>query len=575
MQKLNKNFTKLSEVEIEEPKKEEIIKGFNRIKKELLEANSGEETNKAIKKFFSYCDNVRSIFILIQIRYTMNTKDEKYSKLRNLLDEIDPEIEKANKEVLEVILSHKYKKDIIAQYGELLFKEYELSKKTFSPEIIEDLVEENKLCSEYVELLSSALIEYKGEKYTLSQMGKFSESKDRKERKEANELKWKFFADNDAKLGQIYDSLVKVRTRIAKKLGYENFVQLGYDRMGRLDWNSKDAAEYREKIFKYIVPISKKIRAAQQARMGYEDGMKYYDLPLFYKSGNANPKGTIKDLIPIAQKMYSEMHKITAKYFNFMVEHGCLDLEARPNKAGGGYMEYIPALQTSFIFSNANGTSGDVETLTHEFGHSLQGFLGAKQVVPEYRAPGYECCEMHSMSMEFLTYPWMENFFGDKTEKFKYFHISEAINFIPYGSIVDDFQTYVYEHPELTHKQRKAYWRKIEKKFLPYKKYDNNEFLEKGGFWMCQHHIYESPFYYLDYTIAQVVALQFYIESIKKWRKTFKKYINLDLLAGTLPFRELLKAADIQNPFDGDNIKVVASKINRILKKYNPIELDK
>ena len=114
MQKLNKNFTKLSEVEIEEPKKEEIIKGFNKIKKELLEAKSGEETNKAIKKFFSYCDNVRSIFILIQIRYTMNTKDEKYSKLRNLLDEIDPEIEKANKEVLEVILSHKYKKDIIA-----------------------------------------------------------------------------------------------------------------------------------------------------------------------------------------------------------------------------------------------------------------------------------------------------------------------------------------------------------------------------------------------------------------------------------------------------------------------------
>ena len=200
----------------------------------------------------------------------MNTKDEKYSKLKNLLDEIDPEIEQASKEVIDVILNHKYKKDVISQYGELLFKEYELSKKTFSPEIIPDLVEENKLCSEYVELLSSALIEYKGEKYTLSQIGKFAESKDREERKITSELKWKFFADNDVKLGQIYDSLVKVRTRIAKKLGYENFVQLGYDRMGRLDWNSKDASSYREKIYKYIVPLTKKIRASQQARLGFE-----------------------------------------------------------------------------------------------------------------------------------------------------------------------------------------------------------------------------------------------------------------------------------------------------------------
>ena len=575
MQKFDKNFKKFSDVEVEEPKKEEIIKGFAKIKNELLNASSGEETNKIVKKYFKYSDNVSTILYLIYIRFTLNTKDEKYSRLRKLLDEITPEIEKADKEVVEVLLNHKFKKEIINQYGEYLFTKYELSKKVFSPEIMEDLVEENKLSSEYVEILSSALIEYKGQKYSIPQMGKFKESSDRKERKEANELTWKFYAENDEKIGNIYDQLVKVRTRIAKKLGYENFVQLGYDRLSRVDWNSKDASDYREKIYKYIVPLYKKICSAQQARLGYEDGMKYYDISTFYKSGNPTPKGDTKELIKAAQNMYNEMNKYTSKYFNFMVEHECLDLEARPNKAGGGYMEYIPSLHTSFIFSNANGTSGDVDVLTHEFGHSLQGFLASKIEVPQYRAPGYETCEMHSMGMEFFAHPLIEKFFGDKAEKYRYKHICDSITFIPYGCIVDDFQTYVYEHPELTHKQRKDYWRKIEKKFLPYRKYENNDFLEKGGYWMCQHHIFENPFYYLDYTIAQVAALQFYLESRKRWRKTFKKYLNLDMIAGTKPFREILKEANIENPLDGDNVKKVASSISRVLKKFNPEELDK
>lgn len=575
MQKFNKNFTKLSEVEVEEPSKEDIIKSANKIKKELLEAKNKEEVIKAVKKYFSFTDNISTIFALIYIRFTMNTKDEKYAKLRNLLDEISPEIEKEEKEIIDLILNHKLKEDIKAEFGEFLFTKYELSKKTFSPEIMPDLVEENKLTSEYVELVSSALIEYKGQKYSISQLGKFRVSPIREERKEASELTWKFFSDNDKELGRIYDQLVKVRTRIAKKLGYENFVQLGYDRLGRVDWNSLDAKEYREKIFKYIVPLYKKICAAQQNRLGYEDGMKYYDIANFYKSGNPVPKGNIKELVKSAQNMYNEMHKLTSKYFNFMVEHDCLDLEARANKAGGGYMEYIPSLQTSFIFANANGTSGDVDVLTHEFGHALQGFLAGKQVVPQYRSPGYETCEMHSMSMEFLAYPWIDNFFGDKAEKYKYKHICDSVTFIPYGCIVDDFQTYVYENPELSHKQRKTYWRKIEKKYLPYRKFDGNAFLESGGYWMIQHHIFENPFYYLDYTIAQVVALQFYLESSKKWRKTFKKYLNLDLIAGTKPFREILKEAGINNPLEGDNIKKVASQVSRNLKKFNPEELDK
>ena len=283
----------------------------------------------------------------------------------------------------------------------------------------------------------------------------------------------------------------------------------------------------------------------------------------------------LNELVADAKKMYAELSPITSKYFDFMVDHNCLDLVAKPGKSGGGYMTYIPSLGTSFIFANFSGVSGDVDTLTHEFGHSLQGFLGGDQVVPNYRNPGLECCEMHSMSMEYLTYPWMNLFFKQDTDKYKYQHLCDAITFIPYGCIVDGFQTYVYEHPEISHKERKAYFRALEKEYLPYRHYDGNEFLESGGYWERQHHIFENPLYYLDYTIAQVVSLEFFFESLENREKAFDKYINFCKLAGTLPFRKLLKKAGIKNPMDDDTLKDVAEEVMEYLKRFNPKELDK
>ncbi len=273
--------------------------------------------------------------------------------------------------------------------------------------------------------------------------------------------------------------------------------------------------------------------------------------------------------------MYQELSPLASKYFNFMIDHGCMDILAKKNKAGGGYMDYIPGLKTSIIFSNFNGTSGDVDVLTHEFGHALQGFLGAETTtVPAYRTPGMECAEMHSMSMEFLTYPWMHLFFKEDTQKYLYQHLCEAITFIPYGCIVDDFQTRCYEHPEWSHQERKAYWRKIELEYLPYREYKDNEFLASGGFWERQAHIFENPLYYLDYTIAQVVSLEFFAESREDFKKAFEKYIAFDRLGGQYPFRELLKKASIRNPLDGDTLKDVSKEIFDYLSTFDLSTID-
>lgn len=576
IQHFTSDFRYLEDIPVQRPDKDEIIAAILSLDKRLVEAKDGKEAVEIVKEYFALSDDISTAFNLINIHHTVNTADPYYTELNDLMDEIAPSINEATNQFDQHFYDSPFRKELVEAFGDLYFEQVALSMKTFRSEIIPDLVEENKLVSEYTNLMASGLIEYKGEKYSLPQMGRFLKSMNREERREASLKVNEFYSSNDEKIGEIYDRMVKVRTKIAKTLGYENFLQLGYDRMGRLDWTPADAKAYREKILKYIVPLSNKIFQAQKERLGYGEDTRYYDYAIFYKSGDPTPKGTPEELIDAARKMYSELSPIASKYFDFMVDHHCMDVVAKPNKAGGGYMEYIPGLKTSFIFSNFNGTSGDVDVLTHEFGHSLQGFLGAENtIVPAYRAPGMECCEMHSMSMEYLTYPWMNLFFKEDTDKYLYEHLCAAITFIPYGCIVDAFQTYCYENPDLTHAERKAYFRNLEKTFLPHRQYQESDYLESGGFWEKQMHIFQCPLYYLDYTIAQVVALEFFMESNENHQKAFDKYLAFDRLGGTLPFRALLKKADIANPMDGDTLKDVATGIMDYLDTFDCDTLDR
>ena len=304
--------------------------------------------------------------------------------------------------------------------------------KTFSPEVISDMQEENKLYSEYTKLVASAKIPFEGEERNLSQLTPFMTSKDREMRKKANNAKYAFFAENEEKFDEIYDKLVKVRTRIAKKLGYENFVELGYARMNRSDYDAKMVANFRKQVLDYIVPVATELRERQRVRLGL-DSLKYYDETLSFKSGNAKPKGDSNWILNNAKKMYSELSPETKEYFEFMTENELMDLVSKKGKAGGGYCTYISKYNAPFIFSNFNGTSGDINVLTHEAGHAFQAYMSRNFEIPEYNFATSEACEIHSMSMEFFTWPWMQLFFFDDADKYKFTHLSEALLFIPYG----------------------------------------------------------------------------------------------------------------------------------------------
>lgn len=233
-----------------------------------------------------------------------------------------------------------------------------------------------------------------------------------------------------------------------------------------------------------------------------------------------------------------------------------MDLVSRPNKRVGGYCAPLPDYKAPFIFANFNGTSGDVDVLTHEAGHAFAGMVSSKHnELMELNAPTLDACEIHSMSMEFFTYPWMELFFGESAQKYREKHLVDALLFVPYGVCVDEFQHIVYENPDLSPEARRGAWRALEKKYLPHRDYDGDAYMEAGGFWQKQHHIYSAPFYYIDYTLASMSAFEFFGRMQEDRERAWADYMALCEAGGTLPYTGLLKLANLSSPFEEGGVK--------------------
>ena len=538
----------------------------------LIGTNQSFETEqKAVQKVYEINDSIDSQATLVSIRNSLNTKDEFYEKEQEFFDENGPILQEYEHTFYQNLLKSSHRKALEKVMGTLVFERAELAQKTFKSEIIPDLQKENKLSTEYGKLIASAEIEFKGGTYNLSQMAPFIQDKDRETRHQAQLVVSKFFEENEKKIDDIYDNMVKVRHKIAKTLGYENFIQLGYDRFGRTDYNHKDVATYRDQIFEDIVPLVSKLTERKAKRLGITSP-KSYDLALSFLSGNPTPKGDKNWLVDKAKTMYNEMSKETSEFFNFMVERDLLDLDSKPGKQGGGYCTYIPEYKSPFIFANFNGTSHDVDVLTHEAGHAFQVY-SSRELSPEYRWPTMEAAEIHSMSMEFLAWPWIDQFFLEDTEKYKFNHLAGAVSFLPYGVLVDEFQHEIYGNPALTPEERKVLWRKLEKKYMPFKDYGDDDFMNKGTYWFRQGHIFGSPFYYIDYTLAQVCAFQYWILSQEDRKKALDSYLALCKLGGSKSFVDLVETAKLKNPFVKGTVKKIVEPIRAYLDQVDDTKL--
>jgi len=542
----------------------EVTAKFDEVMKGFKAADTVEAQSRYMEEINQLRNDLGTMFNLCYIRHSIDTNDEFYKEEQDYMDEIQPEVEGLATKYYQALVESKFRTELEKKWGTQLFALAEGQLKTFKPEIVPLLQKENRLSTEYTKLLASAKIDFEGEERTLAQLDPFTESKDREMRKKASETKFAFFAEHEEALDRIYDDLVKVRTEIAEKLGFKNFVELAYYRMMRTDYNAEMVANFRNQVKDFIVPIATKLKERQQERIGV-DQLKYYDEGFNFQSGNAVPKGDPEWIIENGQKMYEDLSKETGVFFRYMQENNLMDLVAKKGKAGGGYCTFIENYKAPFIFSNFNGTSGDIDVLTHEAGHAFQVYSSRHFEIPEYYWPTYESAEIHSMSMEFFTWPWMELFFKEDTDKYKFSHLSSALLFLPYGVSVDEFQHWVYENPTASPAERKHQWREIEKKYLPHKNYDGNVYLENGGFWQRQGHIYNSPFYYIDYTLAQICAFQFWKRSIENREEAWADYVKLCNLGGSRSFTKLVEEANLISPFEDGCVESVVGVIEEWL----------
>ena len=496
-------------------------------------------------------------FSIASIRHTVDTRDDFYDKEIEYLYEQDPMLTEKVQAFNKALVVSPCRAELEKSLGSLVFKNIELRLKAFSPEIIPLMQEESKLSNEYEKLYASAKVPFMGKTCTIAQLGPYKQDPDRAVRKAALEAEGGFFDEHQAEFDELYDKLVKNRTEQARKLGFENYVELGFIRMGRNCYAPGDVAFFRDQVVRDLVPLTVKVKARQAKRLGIDD-FKFYDNALAYKDGSAKPQGTPEEIMAAGRKMYEELSPETAEFIHLMMENDLFDVLAKEGKAPGGYCTGLPDYGYPFIFSNFNGTSGDVDVLTHEAGHAFADFMATRLIeTPANRLPTMEGAETHSMSMEFLTAPWHHLFFGPLTDKYELSHAEDALTFIPYGCLVDHFQYEVYSHPEMTPEERNETWAKLEKLYRPYIDFADLPFYGRGAGWQRQMHIYSSPFYYIDYCMAQVMSLQFFALSLEDRDAAWKKYMDFVRLGGTKTFVGLAHAVDLRSPLDEGCVKAV------------------
>lgn len=542
---------------------DKVEKEFSILIDELNAAKSGKEQFEIHKKYYKLVDHVVTLSTIGFIRHDGNTIDEFYEVEQNYYDEVMPRFEDFLSKYMKVLYDSPYRDYLEDKIGKVAYKNMELKLKSFNEKIIPLMQEENALSSAYTKLIAGARIEFAGEILNISLLRKYLIADNRDTRKAAWQKLSGFFIENSSQLDEIYDKLVKNRTEQARILGYDNFIELGYYRMNRNSYDKDMVKVFRDQVKEYFVPFASKIHEQRRKRLGI-DSLKYYDEDMFFANGNPAPIGTPEEILAAGKEMYSDLSEDTKEFFDFMYENELFDVLGRKNKKAGGYMTYLPDYKAPFIFANFNGTSSDVDVITHECGHAFQGYVARDFEIKEYMEVTMETAEIHSMAMEFFTDKYMEQFFGNRADNYRSMHLEDAIIFIPYGCMVDEFQHIVYENPSMTPDERKAVWANLEKEYRPHMDYEDDSFFAKGGYWQKQQHIYGVPFYYIDYCLAQTCALQYKTKMDENYNEAWESYLKLCKLSASDFYVNMLKEVGLNSPFEAGCMKEIVEKLSRL-----------
>ncbi len=556
---------KFSELVYERPDLEAVQAELREYIEALGKAASYAELRRLFLERRAKDANWSTMRTVAHIRNTADTRDPFYAEEMKYFHRELPRITLLNKKAERVILDSLYREELEAEFGPVLIRDMEVRQKLSDESVVEDMVEEAGLCQEYSRVSSTASTVFRGKTCNFYGLLGAMQSTDRQERKEAMFAWGDLYQETSGQLDEIYSRMVKLRAGMARKLGFDSYTEYAYLNRGRYDYNAADAESFRRQVKEYVVPFCARLREKQAERLGV-DRLRYYDESLIFPEGNAVPQGDQQELVKKAARMYHELSEETGEFFDFMMEHELFDLPTRPGKRPGGYCSFLPAYKAPFIFSNFNGTSADVDVLTHEAGHAFEAYTASRLVaLPEFTTPGAEVAEIHSMTMEHFAYPYMELFFGEQADRYRYAHLMDALEVIPYMVSVDEFQHRVYAQPDMTAAERRQVWHELEKTYLPWRDYDGHPFLEEGGFWMQKQHIFLYPFYYIEYALAQMGAFEFYGRMKKDRKEAWEDYYRLCQAGGSLGYFALLKLAHLSNPFEEGTVEKIVRSLEEDL----------
>jgi M3 family oligoendopeptidase len=554
----------IDDIRAPRPEYDAVSATYCEIEAAISGASTSPDAIQAIANWDGRRRELETWTALVHLRFNQDTANAQFKAEREYCDEITPKLTDLDVRIKRLLLASPHRPELERHFGTQAFALWDADVLAFDPKIEPHLVQEAKLQAEYSELTAGARVEFRGETYNLSGIVKFREDADRQTRHDAEKVRWQWYADNRAALDRNFDDLVKLRHEMARQLGYDNYIGLGYKRMKRVDYSQADVEQFRAEVRAHLVPLTAELRKKQAQALGV-DRLMFWDDLVHDLRGNPAPQGDHDWMAAQAQAMFEAMHPELGRFFQLMQDAKLTDLKNREGKAGGGFCTSFPTHGWPFIFANFNGTLHDVLVFTHEMGHAYQAYSSRQKPLIDYLWPTSESCEIHSIGLEYLTWPHMEKFFDGDAERFRRIHLLQGLLFIPYGVAVDHFQHLIYARPEATPAERHAMWQEMERLYLPSRDYGDLPHVGSGGFWHYQRHIFICPFYYIDYTLAQTCALQLWVRAGRDPAGTLQAYQRLCARGGEAPFQELARSAGLVSPFEAGCLRDVVNQARAAL----------
>ena len=485
----------------------------------------------------------------------------------HLVEQVDPELKPRQFKLAQLYVAHPLRAQLPSPRYQVFDRDTKLHVELFRPENVPLETEEAKLGQQYQKLAGSLTVTFRDEEKTLPQMGRYLEEPDRALRQEAWELVAHRRLQEAEKFEENFDQLAKLREQIAANAGFKNYLEYAFRARGRFDYTPADCRSFHDAIETDVMPLLRELQAERQGHLQLP-ALRPWDLAVDPLNRPAlRPFEQVDQMVSATQRIFNHLDGTLAEGFQTMQNSHLLDLANRKGKAPGGYQYSLEEARLPFIFMNAVGLQRDVETILHEAGHAFHALATRTEDLQAYRGAPIEFCEVASMSMELLGNEYLEEFYAQpEANRARRAHLEGIVGVFPWIATIDAFQHWIYSHPGHTRAERTSAWLDLMDRFGGQVDWSGHE-KARAQLWHRQLHIFIHPFYYVEYGIAQLGALQIWNNSKRNKVQALQDYQKALALGGSRPLPELFAAAGCRFDFSSATVKPLIDMVRGELAK--------